>query len=90
MLVGGLPVGNDYTDTNREVTLNLTQTRVCINIPITIDAILDNLETFGVSLTTTTPFAIVQVISSAVVTIQDQPFGMLSARKSLYIQLGTM
>ena len=83
MLVGGTPVGNDYTDTVIGIALNLAQTRACINIPITSDVILEDLETFSVSLTTTTPFAIVQVISSAVITIQDQPFGMLEACKSL-------
>ena len=82
MLVGGTPVGVDYTDTAMGITLSLTQTRDCINIPITNDVMLDDLETFGVSLTTTSPFATVQVISSAVVTIQDPTIGQLPAYKS--------
>jgi len=82
MFVGGSPVGVDYTDTAMGISLSLTQPRDCISIPITNDVILDDLETFGVSLTTTSPFAMVQVISSAVVTIQDPTIGQLPAYKS--------
>ena len=68
-------MGVDYTDTVAGITLSLTQTRDCVNISITNDLILDHLETFGVSLTTFSPFAVVQVIPSATVTIQDANIG---------------
>ena len=82
MLVGGSPVGVDYTDTNMVISMSLTQTRDCITIPITNDVILDDLETFGVSLVSNSPFAVAQVITSAVVTIQDPTIGQLPTCKS--------
>ena len=64
-----------------EVFLSLTQTRNCINIPITDDLLVENSETFDVSLRTSSSIATVQVLSSATVTIQDTTIGLSPACK---------
>ena len=68
--------GVDYTTTtDTSLQISLASRRVCFNVPIIFDNIIDDGEVFGVTLTTTSPIATVQVISSAVVTIIDVAIG---------------
>ena len=79
MFIGG---SVDYTDTVGGITLSLAQTRACINIPIMEDLLLEDDESFGVTLTTTSNIASVQVIPSATaIIIDDPPSGMLPVCK---------
>lgn len=78
ILLGGAV---DYNDTVTVITLSATQPRDCVNIPIEDDSLVEDSETFGVSLTTSSSLAIVEVISSATVTIEDTIIGLFPACK---------
>ena len=68
-----MTAGSDYTTRSQPIQLSATATRACFSVPILTDAILDDNEQFGVTLTTSSTTATVQIISSAVVTIIDVP-----------------
>ena len=68
-----MTAGSDYTTRSVPIQLSATATRACFRVPILTDAILDDNEQFGVTLTTSSTTATVQIISSAVVTIIDVP-----------------